>query len=408
MKARNFLLCCCFVFGFGFAQTDISSLEYFFDTDPGYGNGTSININPNTANLNQNFVISTGGLSVGTHRLFIRAINTDGTASLFDHKTFRVLPASDNNTSDIVEAEYFFNQDPGVGMGTVIDVVDGALVDETLAISTVSLPAGTHRLYIRTKNTAGVYSMYDHKTFRVGHVFDNNTSDIVEAEYFFNQDPGVGMGTVIDVVDGALVDEILAISTVSLPAGTHRLYIRTKNTAGVYSLYDHKTFRIGHAFETNASSVIAAEYFVDADPGLGNATALSVSGDTIDENLIVTTSVGLSQGDHYLYIRTKNANNEWSVYERQYFEIDGALGVDDDLLVDTIKIYPNPVTETLIISLGQNNNLVGVKVYDLNGRLVFHDVSGGKKLNVSWLDNGMYLLNIETSKGKLSKRIIKQ
>ena len=483
MKARNLLWYCCFAFGFSFAQTDISSLEYFFDVDPGYGNGTSIDINPGVAVLDQSFSVTTTGLPVGTHRLFIRAINVDGTASLlehktfrvahapginisdlveaeyffnqdpgvgmgtaidvvdgvvvdetlsvptgslsvgthrlyvrtknasneyslYEHKTFRVAHAPGNNISDLVEAEYFFNQDPGIGVGTAIDVVDGAVVDETLSVPTGSLSAGIHRLYVRTKNAANVYSLYEHKTFRVGHTFDSNTSDLVEAEYFFNQDPGVGMGVVIDVVDGTIVDETLVIPTGSLPVDTHRLFVRTKNTAGTYSLYEHKTFRVTHSPDNNTTDIVAAEYFIDVDPGLGAASTLSVSGNVIDENLIATTSAGLAQGDHYLYIRTKNANNEWSLYERQYFEISGVLSIKEELLKLAVKIYPNPVVEKLNIALTEDDKIVSVEMYDLQGKNVYKGVSS--ELDISHLNYGVYLLILETNKGKLTKKIVKK
>ena len=560
MKARNLLWYCCFAFGFSFAQTDISSLEYFFDADPGFGNGVSLDINPDVAVLDQNFSITTSGLPEGTHRLFIRAINVDGTASLLEHKTFRVahvpdnntsdlveaeyffnqdpgvgmgtaidvvdgaivdenlavpttslpegthrlfirainvdgtasllehktfrvahvpdnntsdlveaeyffnqdpgvgmgtaidvvdgaivdenlavpttsLPEGthrlfirainvdgtasllehktfrvahvpDNNTSDLVEAEYFFNQDPGVGMGTAIDVVDGAIVDENLAVPTTSLPEGTHRLFIRAINVDGTASLLEHKTFRVAHVPDNNTSDLVEAEYFFNQDPGVGMGTAIDVVDGAIVDETLAVPTTSLPVGTHRLYVRTKNASNTYSLYEHKTFRVAHVPDNNTADIVAAEYFVDIDPGFGSANSLSVSGNSIDANVIATTTGGLAQGDHYLYIRTKNSDNEWSLYERQYFEVDGVLGIVEEQVLTSIKVYPNPVVSNLRIELSSDNRIELVRFYDLSGKLV--KTNNDNDIDVSELSSGVYLINVQTKKGVVTKRIVKK
>ena len=483
MKAKNLLLWCCFAVGFSFGQTDIASVEYFFDTDPGIGNGNSININPNLEFLNQTLSISTIGLSVGTHRLFVRVVNVDGTVSLvenktfrvahisdnnasdiieaeyffnqdpgigtgtaidvvdgaivnetlsipisslsvgthrlfvrtknsaneyslYDHKTFRVAHIPDNNTSDIIEAEYFFNQDPGIGMGTAIDVVDGAIVNETLSIPISSLSVGTHRLFVRTKNSANEYSLYDHKTFRVAHIPDNNTSDIIEAEYFFNQDPGIGMGTAIDVVDGAIVNETLSMPISSLSVGTHRLFVRAKNSANEYSLYDHKTFRVAHIPDNNTFDIVAAEYFIDVDPGIGNGNTLGVSGDSIDSVVMAVTPGSITQGDHFLYIRVQNSQGDWSLYERQEFEIDGVLNIEEEQLIDKIKIYPNPVDTTLKITLTTENKLELVEFYDLTGKVVF--LSKKHTVNISHLSSGVYLVKLRTTKGILTKRIVKK
>lgn len=406
MKAKIFFIFSCLIFGVVFSQSNIASVEYFFDTDPGVGNGAVVAISPDVENLNQTLSIPTTGLSEGTHRLFVRAINIDGTTSMYVHKTFRVGHELTNNISDIVEAEYFINQDPGVGMGTAIDVLDGGIVDETLNIATSSLPVGTHRLFIRTKNAVNEYSLYEHKTFRVAHTPDNNNSDIVEAEYFFNQDPGVGMGTAIDVIDGSVVDENLVVPTIGLPAGTHRIFVRTKNAANQYSLYEHKTFRLGHVFDNNTSDITAAEYFIDADPGIGSATALTVSGNSIDENFNVNIPVGLAQGDHYLYVRTKNMSGEWSLYERQYFEVNGVLGIEDQTLEIDMKMYPNPVSEYLTVNVAKENKINNIRIYDLNGKLVLQETSGN--INMSYLNKGIYLVVLDTKKGKLSKRVLKQ
>ena len=329
MKALYTFLVSCFGVGLLFSQTDIASVEYFFDTDPGFGNGTSIDINPDAASIDQNFNISTSGLTVGTHRLFLRAINVDGTSSMYEHKTFRVAPVSDSNTSTLVEAEYFFDTDPGFGNATLIDIVD----------------------------------------------IDN-------------------------------LDDVLTVSTSGLSVGTHRLFIRVKNAAGVWSIYDHKTFRVAPVSDVNTTSITAAEYFVDIDPGVGLATSIMVSGDVLDENLSLSTSVSLANGTHYLYIRTQNADGIWSLYERQEFTSDGALGVDDEAL-DAISVFPNPTTDFIKINLPVDNRIEKAILYDMTGKEVRSLKKPFDTIGIENLQSGVYLLIIETEKGSVSKKIIK-
>ncbi|WP_456439806.1 T9SS type A sorting domain-containing protein [Psychroserpens sp.] len=483
MKALYTFLISCFCVGITLAQSDIASLEYFVDTDPGVGLATAIDINPDAETIDQSFSISTSGLTVGTHRLFIRAINVDGDASMYEHKTFRIAPASDSNLSDIVEVEYFVDQDPGIGNATFIDVVDGEIVDETLTIPTGSFSLGTHRLFVRVKNSANEWSLYEHKTFRIAPVSDNNSSDIVEAEYFVDQDPGIGNATFIDVVDGEIVDETLTIPTGSFSLGTHRLFVRVKNSANEWSLYEHKTFRIAPASQNNSADIVeaeyfvdqdpgignatfidvvdgeivdealtistgsfslgthrlfvrvknsanewslyehktfriapasdintatitAAEYFIDADPGVGSATTLTVSGDSLDENLVIPTSGSLAQGDHYLHIRVLNADGTWSLYERQLFEIDGTLNINTEILSE-ITLFPNPTSDYINIYMPNGNQITKTVIYDLNGKQVYQSTKHIEKINISNFSNGTYLLILETEKGRISKKILK-
>src|SRR5690606_25834034 len=236
------------------------------------------------ASLDENFNITTSGLPIGTHRMFLRVKNSDNRWSMYANKTFRVSDVTHINLFDIVEAEYYFNTDPGLGNGTNIDVADVASLDENFNIPTSGLPIGTHRMFLRVKNSDNFWSLYANKTFRVSDNPDTNMFDIVEAEYYFNTDPGLGNGTNIDVADVVSLDENFSIATSSLAIGTHRMFMRVKNSNNSWSMYDNKTFRVFDVPEINNASIVAAEYFIDVDPGFGSATALSVSGDNLDEN----------------------------------------------------------------------------------------------------------------------------
>src|SRR5882724_8766395 len=72
---------------------------------------------------------------------------------------------------------------------------------------------------------------------------------------------------------------------------------------------------------SKAQQLSAAEYFFDTDPGVGNGTALTViTGDSILFSGNIAT-VGLPVGFHFLYVRSKDVNNIWSLSERRLFYI---------------------------------------------------------------------------------------
>lgn len=70
-------------------------------------------------------------------------------------------------------------------------------------------------------------------------------------------------------------------------------------------------------------NIVAMEYYIDEDPGLGLGTPISVStGPSIDINITIPVSgMGLSIGPHLLVIRSQNLSGEWSMYEVRKFLI---------------------------------------------------------------------------------------
>jgi|GEM_PF-2103793 len=78
-----------------------------------------------------------------------------------------------------------------------------------------------------------------------------------------------------------------------------------------------------------------------------------------------------------------------------------------DFLKDAITIYPNPVSEVLNI---KNSGIAidSVKIYNLNGRLVLEKVNVQHQINVSQLEQGVYILHIETAVGVLREELVKK
>ncbi len=313
---KPFILFLMAIVGFwGHAQ--ITSAEYFIDTDPGVGNGTALTVSGNT--IDENLSVPTNGLSEGVHKLYIRVLNTDGEWSMYDRNVFYINP-SHENTSNIAAAEYFVDTGPGVGNGTSL-AISGSTADQDFSLNTSSFSSGVHKLYVRVLNTDGTWSLYDRNVFYIN--ADNaNTASITSAEYFIDTDPGVGNGTLL-TVSGNGVDTNLNIPTNGLPDGVHKLYVRLQNADGSWSLYDRNVFYINPNF-SNSASIASAEYFIDTDPGVGNGTALTVSGNVIDQDFNIPTT-GLSEGVHKLCVRLINDDGTWSLYDKNVFYVSPAL-----------------------------------------------------------------------------------
>lgn len=73
----------------------------------------------------------------------------------------------------------------------------------------------------------------------------------------------------------------------------------------------------------------------------------------------------------------------------------------------TIKLYPNPFTEG--ISISGIDGFTTIKVYDLNGKVLFSEQGfSNKYYSLKALTNGIYLVKINSKNCTLVKKMVKQ
>ncbi len=168
---------------------------------------------------------------------------------------------------------------------------------------------------------------------------DNKAQQIIGCEYFFDTDPGIDNGIPISVAPGDSVIFTGTVPTSSLNSGFHKLFVRVKNANGAWSLYEGRTFYIQGGGSQNNSSLTEVEYFYDDDPGEGNGIDLPA---TINDSLQVNTTVPtsfLTDGFHKLYVRAKNAEGKWSLYEGRTFYIQSAGSQNNSSLTEAEYFY---------------------------------------------------------------------
>ena len=89
--------------------------------------------------------------------------------------------------------------------------------------------------------------------------------------------------------------------------------------------------------------------------------------------------------------------------------VDATMSVDSYNDFESLKIYPNPTSNILNISINRYEN-VPVKIYDISGRLVKEETLQNDvlQMNMKELNSGIYLLKIQLGKKSIIRRIIKQ
>ncbi|WEK37892.1 MAG: T9SS type A sorting domain-containing protein [Candidatus Pseudobacter hemicellulosilyticus] len=246
-------------------------------------------------------------------------------------------PAAPLPPASLGNLEYFVDTDPGLGNGQFVSIpATQQLNGFSFNADMTGLPHGLHRFYLRSKDANGRWS------HAATTVFDNYLvpayavpaalPTIVAAEYFIDRDPGTGNGHPIAIPVAPQVEASAFLVDVSgLAPALHQLFVRVKDANGVWSLTYYGVFDNSHNAPypdapAPAPPVRQLEYYIDTDPGLGNATAVAISAGQDLQNISFDVPVGqLSAGVHTIFIRSRQ--NPWSFAAYTSFNYGGTLPV---------------------------------------------------------------------------------
>ena len=237
----------------------ISSAEYFFDADPGQGNGTAVSITTPADTVTLQFNAGVTGLTVGPHYFCLRTKDSQGVWSMQTSRLFYINPVPPPPNEEIVQAEYFFDTDPGVGNGTAVTITTPAdTVTLQANANTTGLSVGPHYFCMRTKNVKGIWSLQQSRMFYVNPVPPSPNQPVVQAEYFYDTDPGQGNGTAVTIPQGDTVTSTFNLTN-PFASGSHYFVFRTKDNDGTWSLQMSKQFNVCTTYGANSDYT----FFVD-------------------------------------------------------------------------------------------------------------------------------------------------
>ncbi|HRY34187.1 MAG TPA: dockerin type I domain-containing protein [Bacteroidales bacterium] len=290
---------------------DITAIEYFIDTDPGFGLGVPVAISPAPVLPNVSFAVDISSLPKGFHFILTRAKNADGRWSTMQYLPFfKEVP--DDILSDITAAEYFFDNDPGFGNGTDIPLSPSVHISSlAFTVGIDSLEEGYHTLFVRVRDAMGKWSLTSNLPFFRQEV-QPAIPVITQAEYYFDTDPGFGNGTQLSFSPGTNLTFSWNSSIASMTGGFHHMAVRVKDSTGKWSLTSNLPF-FKQEFQPAIPDITQAEYFIDTDPGFGNATQLSFTPGTNKTISWIASIAALNQGFHHLAVRVKDSTGKWSL-----------------------------------------------------------------------------------------------
>lgn len=295
----------------------------------------------------------------------------------------------------IISGEYFFDADPGFGNATSIIVNPSTSVDfNTVSIPFTNLTEGIHFLYVRFKDNQNRWSVPLRRPFYVNPI-QQQMLPITQAEYFIDTDPGFGQAININISNATTVDlQSLAIPVTNLSEGIHYLYVRFKNIENRWSDSVRKLFYVASNFN-NPSPIIAAEYFIDEDPGFENASNIPIISGTLVDTTVDLSFQNLSEGTHFLFVRVKSEDGKWSLAAKREFTVT-ALAINSLLLKNSV-VYPNPFTDTLNIDLDNSLTIKSTDLFDSHGKKVSIPHWSNNQIQLADLPVGIYILRLLTT-----------
>lgn len=227
-------------------SSPVTNMEYFFDSDPGQGNGNPVVFAPGE-DFTQSFYINYNDLTVGYHKLYVRAKDAEGKWGSASSKDFYAVHLS--NIPYVTHMEYFFDTDPGFGKGKSILVNDYFYneIEQNITLDFDELDEGYHTLYVWVKDNQGNWGLYAKTPFY--RVTESNQSNIVEIEYFIDDDPEIGKAIGVGLQPAMYLEHNIFLDLASITEGEHIIGVRVKNLNHVWS----ETYIQGFRYNTTYS-----------------------------------------------------------------------------------------------------------------------------------------------------------
>jgi hypothetical protein len=91
------------------------------------------------------------------------------------------------------------------------------------------------------------------------------------------------------------------------------------------------------------------------------------------------------------------------------YTVDQLAAINDKLPSNSASIYPNPATNEVTVSVDNKYHVQSIQMMDITGREVKNITANNVvNVNISDLQSGYYILNIQTTEGVISSKLIKK
>lgn len=235
--------------------------------------------------------------------------------------------------SSLTQAEYFWDTDPGVGLATAVQATDGnfnSAFEQLTKTGIIAPSAGLHKFCIRVKDNTGQWGPVFMNIIEVQSGATSPIMSILQAEFFWDTDPGLGLATPVLATDGSFNSAIEQLTKTGIalpPVGLHVFNIRIKDNTGQWGPVFRNVISIQTTLEN--TDVALSNLVVYPNPV---RDILNVSLDTAITSIAIYTILGQE-----VITKTLNTNegniDVSSLASGTYF-----VKVYADKLIKTLKV----------------------------------------------------------------------
>ncbi len=283
----------------------ITQLSYQIDN----GLFTDVDV-PDGSTVSWADVLQTTGLSDGLHQVRVRGTDDLGRTGVVTAGFFGTISNSFTGyTRVITQLSYQIDN----GAFTDVDVPDGATVNWADVLPTTGLPDGLHQVRVRGTDDLGRIGVVTAGFF--GTISNNFTGQIRLVTYMDYRLDG-GSWTTIDNADAPLVNFAQILATNGLAVGLHSLDLRSADDASRIGQPVRALFIVTSPIvQGQPRTLSAAEFFVNADPGVGSGIAIHLPQDGVwdeGQEQADTVITGLPIGLHRVGFHFRDDVGRWS------------------------------------------------------------------------------------------------
>lgn len=173
-------------------------------------------------------------------------------------------------------------------------------------------------------------------------------------------------------------------------------------TAADTGMYLTIPFDTPAVFDSADEIVVSVEFLAAPDVPLNYDVRIGINGVGEDApSYLASAGCGITDP-----VTTASIGFADSQFILDIFVEEVILGVNDNL-ADVVTIFPNPTNDVLNVNIPSNVTVKSASLFDVLGKDTGLRLSNGT-INTSSLARGVYILNIQTDRGALTEKIVKQ
>lgn len=267
--------------------------------------------------------------------------------------------------SKLTGFSYWFNNEYQKAQMVAFVPAKQHMIDTNIDASELS--DGLNVLNIRYKDENEVYSSTVSKVFVKVPQHTTVGKKLVGYEYWFNND--YGNVNVVEILPAQQQVLMTDLNVMTLFEGLNLLNIRYKDESGFSSLTLTKMFFKIPQQIADDNKLVEYEYWFNNDYSQAKVTKIS---ETVEHLLVTDLDASLlPEGINTLNFRYKDENGNYSVtIGNEFIKQGGNVGLIENTLNSSVKLYPNPSNGCFTVYLGNNFSKIEYSISDNKGTIL--------------------------------------